>query len=228
VTLNVLAKIKLIDKNMNKDKRYKILLLFFRKNPNPTTELIFNSNFECLISVILSSKSTDIAVNNTTKLLFKIANTPKKILNLGIYNLKLYIRNIGLHNIKALNIINTSFLLITKHNGNVPNNRFELESLPGVGRKTAGVILNLLFNEKTIPVDTHVFRVSNRTNFASGRNIQEVEKKLNKVAPKAFKIHVHHWFVLHGRYICTARNIKCSTCFINKYCEFREKIFKSM
>jgi len=211
--------------NMNKEKRYKILSLFSEKNPNPKTELIFSSDFELLLSVMLSAKSTDLIVNKTTKILFQIANTPESILLLGVEGLKNYIKHIGLYNMKALNIINTSFLIITKHKGKIPKNRNELESFPGVGRKTANIILNILFKKKTIAVDTHVFRVSNRTNFAKGKNVKEVEKKLNKVVPSIFKLKIHFWFVLHGRYICTARKFKCNICLVYKFCEFKEKKF---
>lgn len=211
---------------MNKEKRYKILSLFYDNNPNPKIELIFSSDFELLLSVILSAKSTDKIVNKTTKILFKIANTPQSILCLGIECLKKYIRNIGLYNSKALNIIRTSFLIIYKHNGKIPKDRIELESLPGVGRKTANIILNTLFKKDTIAVDTHVFRVSNRTNFAKGKNTKEVENKLIKVVPTIFKSKMHLWFVFHGRYICTARKIKCNMCLIVRLCEFNKKTLK--
>jgi len=208
---------------MNQEKRYKILSLFYRNNPEPKIELVFSSSFELLLSVILSAQSTDLIVNKTTKTLFKIANTPESILLLGLRRLKNYIKYVGLYNIKALNIIRTSFLILTKYNGIVPNNRIELESLPGVGRKTANVLLNVLFKKKTIAVDTHVFRVSNRTHFVRGKNVKEVEKKLLKVVPDVFKLNFHSWFVLHGRYICTARKIKCNICLIHKLCEFDKK-----
>jgi len=208
---------------MNKEKRYKILSLFYRNNPKPKIELVFSSHFELLLSVILSAQSTDLIVNKTTKKLFKIANTPESILFLGLKRLKNCIKHVGLYNTKALNIIRTSFLILTKYNGIVPNNRIELESLPGVGRKTANVLLNVLFKKTTIAVDTHVFRVSNRTNFVTGKNVKEVEKKLIKAVPNVFKLNVHSWFVLHGRYICTARKIKCNICLIFKLCEFDKK-----
>ncbi|QIQ41727.1 MAG: endonuclease III [Buchnera aphidicola (Microlophium carnosum)] len=210
---------------MNNKKRYNILSLFYKKYPDPNIELVYSSDFELLLSVILSAQSTDFSVNKTTKILFQRANTPESILLLGLNNLKNYIRNIGLYNTKALNIIRTSFLILNKYNGIVPNNRIELESLPGVGRKTSNIILNILFKKKTIAVDTHVFRVSNRTNFAKGKNVKEVEKKLIKVVPNIFKLNFHSWFVLHGRYICTARKIKCNICLIFKLCEFNKKIF---
>ncbi|ANZ22788.1 endonuclease III [Buchnera aphidicola (Diuraphis noxia)] len=208
---------------MNKDKRYKILLLFLKHNPNPKIELIFCSDFELLLSVMLSAKSTDIIVNKTTKILFKIANTPEGILSLGLKRLEEYIKHVGLYHTKALNIIKTSYLILTQFKGKIPNTRDELELFPGVGRKTANVILNVLFKQKTIAVDTHVFRVSNRTNFANGKNVLEVEKKLNKVVPSTFKSQIHYWFVLHGRYVCTARKLKCNICLIHKLCEFKKK-----
>ncbi|MCU4137097.1 endonuclease III [Buchnera aphidicola (Sitobion miscanthi)] len=208
---------------MNKDKRYKILSLFYSKCPEPKTELIFSSDFELLLSVILSAQSTDFIVNKTTKTLFKIANTPKGILLLGLSGLKNHIKEIGLYNTKALNIIRTSYLILNKYDGMIPKNRIELESLPGVGRKTSNILLNILFKKKTIAVDTHVFRVSNRTNFAKGKNVKEVENKLMRVVPNIFKLNFHSWFVLHGRYICTARKIKCNICLIFKFCEFNKK-----
>lgn len=210
---------------MNKEKRYKILLLFYSKCPEPKIELVFSSDFELLLSVILSAQSTDLIVNKTTKKLFKIANTPESILLLGLENLKNYIKNVGLYNVKALNIIRTASLILNKFNGMIPNNRIELESLPGVGRKTSNILLNILFKKKTIAVDTHVFRVSNRTNFAKGKNVREVEKKLIKVVPDIFKLNFHAWFILHGRYVCTARKIKCNLCLICTLCEFKNKKF---
>lgn len=210
---------------MNKEKRYKILSLFHTHNSDPKLELIFSSDFELLLSVILSAQSTDIMVNKITKKLFKIANTPQSILFLGLEKLKNYIKNIGLYNIKALNIIRTSFIIFHKYHGRIPKNRIELESLPGVGRKTANIILNVLFQKNTIAVDTHVFRVANRTNFAKGKNVKEVEKKLIKVVPVFFKLKIHSWFVLHGRYICTARKVNCNICLIAQLCEFNKKIF---
>ncbi|QCI18680.1 endonuclease III [Buchnera aphidicola] len=210
---------------MNAKKRYKILSLFQNNYPNPKTELIFSSNFELLISLILSAQATDIVVNKTTRVLFKVANTPESILQLGIEQLKYYIKSVGLYNTKAENIIKTSFLLFHKYRNEIPNNRVKLESLPGVGRKTANIILNLLFNKKTIAVDTHVFRVSNRTGFAIGDNVIKVEKKLMKFVPSIFKRNVHFWFVYHGRYICQARKIQCNICLISKFCEFTNNKF---
>ncbi|QCI16953.1 endonuclease III [Buchnera aphidicola (Aphis helianthi)] len=208
---------------MNKSKRYSILSLFYINQPNPMTELIFSSDFELLISLILSAQSTDVMVNKITCILFKVANTPESILQLGIKRLKYYIKNLGLYNIKAVYIIKISYLLINKYNNQIPNSRIELESLPGVGRKTANIILNLLFDQKTIAVDTHVFRVSNRTGFATGKNVIQVEKKLIKVVPSIFKKNVHFWFVYHGRYICKARKKQCDICLISKFCELTNK-----
>ncbi|QFQ32855.1 endonuclease III [Buchnera aphidicola (Aphis fabae)] len=205
---------------MNKKKRYEILSLFHVNEPNPMIELFFSSDFELLISLILSAQSTDKTVNKITFILFKIANTPEGILQLGIEKLKYYIKSVGLYNTKAKYIIQTSFLLFNKYNNKIPKNRIELESLPGVGRKTANIILNVLFNKKTIAVDTHVFRVSNRTGFATGKNVIKVEKKLMKVVPSVFKKNIHFWFVYHGRYICKARKQKCNICLISKFCEF--------
>ncbi|QCI24776.1 endonuclease III [Buchnera aphidicola (Rhopalosiphum padi)] len=208
---------------MNKKKRYEILSLFYKKNSNPKIELIFSSDFELLLSVILSAKSTDVMVNKITGILFPIANTPQGILQLGLDKLRYYIKSIGLYNTKSLHIINTAHLIKTKYKNKVPSNRIELESLPGVGRKTANIILNVLFNKKTIAVDTHVFRVANRTGFAKGKNIIDVEKKMIKIVPSIFKKYVHFWFVFHGRYVCTARQLKCKICLIEKLCEFDRK-----
>ncbi|AWH90646.1 endonuclease III [Buchnera aphidicola (Melanaphis sacchari)] len=209
---------------MNKEKRYKILSLFYKNNPTPKTELIFSSGFELLISVILSAQSTDIMVNKVTRKLFKVANTPQSILQIGYTKLRNYINSLGLYNKKARNIINTSLILINRYNNKIPKHRIELESLPGVGRKTANIILNILFHKKTIPIDTHVFRVSNRTGFARGNSVAKVEKKINRVVPSLFKKNIHFWFVLHGRYICRSRALKCNICLINKLCEFSKKL----
>ncbi|CAL4319547.1 endonuclease III [Buchnera aphidicola] len=208
---------------MNKKKRYEILFLFFKNNPNPNTELIFSSAFELFIAVILSAQSTDIMVNKVTSILFKVANTPQDILNLGFDKLRHYIKSIGLNNRKASYIINSTLLIINKYKNQIPSDRCALESLPGVGRKTANILLNILFQKKTIAVDTHVFRVANRTGFAKGKNVIDVEKKMLKVVPSLFKKNIHFWFVLHGRYICTARQLKCKICLIKKLCEFNKK-----
>ncbi|ALD15082.1 endonuclease III [Buchnera aphidicola (Aphis glycines)] len=205
---------------MNSKERYKILSLFHVNQPYPMTELIFSSNFELLVSLILSAQSTDNIVNKTTFILFQVANTPESIVQLGMKKLKNYIRSVGLYNTKAQYIIKTSFLLLKKYDNQIPNTRAELESLPGIGRKIANIILNLLFDKQTIAVDTHVFRVSNRTGFAIGKNVMQVEKKLMKVVPSIFKKNIHFWFVYHGRYICKARQPRCDVCLIKNFCEF--------
>ncbi|QIQ41170.1 MAG: endonuclease III [Buchnera aphidicola (Aphis urticata)] len=205
---------------MNRVIRYNILSLFNINQPYPTTELVFSSDFELLISLILSSQSTDAMVNKTTFILFKVANTPESILQLGIEKLKYYIKSVGLYNTKAEYIIKTSFLLLNKYHNKIPDTRIAIESLPGIGRKIANILLNVLFNKKTIAVDTHVFRVSNRTGFAIGESVIKVEKKLMKVVPSIFKKNIHFWFVYHGRYICKARKQKCNICLIKQFCEF--------
>ena len=191
---------------MNKLKRSHIFYVLKEKTPSPTTELIYKTPFELLISVILSAQATDISVNKATKRLFAAANTPEDIISLGLNNLKKHIKTIGLYNNKAKNIIDTCKTLVEKHNGKVPNTRESLENLSGVGRKTANVILNTVFGEPTIAVDTHIFRVSNRTGIATGRNVIEVENKLLRHVPDEFKKDAHHLLILHGRYTCTARN----------------------
>ncbi|HGJ5876555.1 MAG TPA: endonuclease III [Arsenophonus sp.] len=212
---------------MNKQKRIAILTRLRDNNPTPTTELIFNSPFELLISVLLSAQATDISVNKATAKLYQIANTAKKMLALDIYEIKSYIKTIGLFNTKAENIIKTCQILVDKYNGEVPENREALESLPGVGRKTANVILNTAFGWPTIAVDTHIFRVCNRTNFAPGKNVIEVEQKLLKVVPNEFKVNCHHWFILHGRYTCLARKPRCGSCIIEDLCEFNDKQYSA-
>ncbi|MFS1563623.1 MAG: endonuclease III [Candidatus Arsenophonus phytopathogenicus] len=208
---------------MNKQKRIDILTRLRDNNPTPTTELVFNSPFELLISVLLSAQATDISVNKATAKLYPITNTAEKMLALGIDEIKHYIKTIGLFNTKAENIIKTCQILIDKYNGQVPENREALESLPGVGRKTANVVLNTAFGWPTIAVDTHIFRVCNRTNFAPGKNVIEVEQKLLKVVPTEFKVDCHHWFILHGRYTCIARKPRCGSCIIEDLCEFNDK-----
>ncbi|AWX15377.1 endonuclease III [Mergibacter septicus] len=208
---------------MNKQKRIEILTRLQQQNPHPTTELNYNSVFELLIAVILSAQATDVGVNKATAKLFPVANTPQAILDLGIDGLKSYIKTIGLYNSKAENIIKTCRDLIEKHQGEVPQTRSELEALAGVGRKTANVVLNTAFGLPTIAVDTHIFRVSNRTNFAPGKNVVEVEEKLNKVVPDQFKVDVHHWLILHGRYTCIARKPRCGACLIEDLCEYKDK-----
>tara|TARA_X000000368_G_scaffold111910_1_gene87187 strand:+ start:46 stop:690 length:645 start_codon:yes stop_codon:yes gene_type:complete len=209
---------------LNQVKRSSIFSLLSKKIPKPTTELIYKTPFELLISVILSAQATDVSVNKATKKLYAVANTPKDILSLGLKNLKKYIKTIGLYNNKAKNIISTCRVLINKHDGKVPNDRASLEELPGVGRKTANVILNTVFGEPTIAVDTHIFRVSNRTGIATGNNVIEVEKKLLKHVPDNFKKNAHHLLILHGRYTCTARSPKCSSCIIYSDCEWKDRI----
>lgn len=208
---------------MNKQKRIEILTRLRDQNPHPTTELNFSSPFELLIAVILSAQATDKGVNKATDKLFPVANTPQAIYNLGVEGLKEYIKTIGLFNSKAENIIKTCKDLLDKHNGEVPQTREELEALAGVGRKTANVVLNTAFGQPTIAVDTHIFRVANRMNFAPGKDVVKVEEKLLKVVPDEFKVDVHHWLILHGRYTCIARKPRCGSCIIEDLCEFKEK-----
>jgi len=191
--------------------------------PAPTTELEFENPFELLIAVILSAQATDVSVNKATAKLYPVANTPAAILALGVDGLKPYIRTIGLFNSKAANIIKTSRILLEKHNGEVPRTRPELEALPGVGRKTANVVLNTAFGEPTIAVDTHIFRVSNRTGIAKGKTPLEVEKRLVRLTPDEFKQDAHHWLILHGRYVCKARKPLCGECPIVDWCEYTKK-----
>ncbi|QEH45774.1 endonuclease III [Aggregatibacter actinomycetemcomitans] len=208
---------------MNKEKRIEILKRLRAANPHPTTELNFSSPFELLIAVILSAQATDKGVNKATDKLFPIANTPQAILALGVDGLKEYIKTIGLFNSKAENIIKTCRDLIEKHNGEVPEDRAALEALAGVGRKTANVVLNTAFGHPTIAVDTHIFRVCNRTGFAPGKDVVKVEEKLIKVVPAEFKVDVHHWLILHGRYTCVARKPRCGACIIEDLCEYKDK-----
>lgn len=208
---------------MNKAKRVEILTRLRNENPHPTTELNYSNPFELLIAVILSAQATDKGVNKATDKLFPVANTPQAILDLGLDGLKEYIKTIGLFNSKAENIIKTCRDLIEKHNGQVPEDQKALEALAGVGRKTANVVMNTAFGHPTIAVDTHIFRVSNRTNFAPGKNVVQVEEKLLKVVPDEFKVDVHHWLILHGRYTCIARKPRCGSCIIEDLCEFKEK-----
>ena len=208
---------------MNKEKRIEILKRLSAVNPHPTPELNFSSPFELLIAVILSAQATDKGVNKATDKLFPVANTPQAILALGVDGLKEYIKTIGLFNSKAENIIKTCRDLIEKHNGEVPEDRAALEALAGVGRKTANVVLNTAFGHPTIAVDTHIFRVCNRTGFAPGKDVVKVEEKLIKVVPAEFKVDVHHWLILHGRYTCVARKPRCGACIIEDLCEYKEK-----
>lgn len=208
---------------MNKEKRIEILKRLRAANPHPTTELNFSSPFELLIAVILSAQATDKGVNKATDKLFPAANTPQAILALGVDGLKEYIKTIGLFNSKAENIIKTCRDLIEKHHGEVPEDREALEALAGVGRKTANVVLNTAFGHPTIAVDTHIFRVCNRTGFAPGKDVVKVEEKLIKVVPAEFKVDVHHWLILHGRYTCVARKPRCGACIIEDLCEYKNK-----
>jgi endonuclease-3 len=205
---------------MNKEKRRQILERLREANPHPTTELEYSSPFELLVSVILSAQATDVSVNKAMAKLYPVANTPQAILNLGVDGLKDYIKTIGLYNAKAENIIKTCRILLEKHNGEVPEDRTALEALPGVGRKTANVVLNTAFGWPTIAVDTHIFRVANRTGFAPGKDVNEVEEKLLKHVPAEFKLDVHHWLILHGRYTCIARKPRCGSCLIEDLCCF--------
>lgn len=209
---------------MNQAKRLEIFDRLARETPEPTTELVYSTPFELLIAVVLSAQSTDKGVNKATAKLFAAANTPDAILALGEPGLKDYIKTIGLFNSKAANIIKLCRLILDKHDGKVPESRADLEALPGVGRKTANVILNTAFGHPTIAVDTHIFRVANRTRLATGKNVLEVERKLDKVVPKQHKKDAHHLLILHGRYTCTARKPKCSSCIILDLCEFDAKI----
>jgi endonuclease-3 len=209
---------------MNQAKRTAIFERFRQANPSPTTELHHASPFELLIAVILSAQSTDAGVNKATAKLFKVAKTPKAMSKLGVRGLKKYIKTIGLYNTKAENIIKTSRILVKDYGGKVPSNRESLESLPGVGRKTANVILNTAFGQPTIAVDTHIFRVANRTGIAPGKTVLEVEKRLLRLVPEEFKKNAHHWLILHGRYVCTARKPHCPECIINDLCEWKHKV----
>ncbi|MCB1584339.1 MAG: endonuclease III [Xanthomonadales bacterium] len=211
---------------MNKEKRTEIFTRWRNINPKPTTELEFSSPFELLVAVALSAQSTDVGVNKATRRLFPVANTPETILALGEDGLKDYIKTIGLYNSKAKHIIQTCQILIEQYDSKVPENRNDLESLPGVGRKTANVILNTAFGQPTMAVDTHIFRVSNRTKIAPGKNVLEVEKRLLRVIPKEFMVDAHHWLILHGRYVCKARKPMCGECVIVDLCEFNKKILK--
>ena len=208
---------------MNKAKRLEILTRLRDANPHPTTELNFSSPFELLVAVTLSAQATDVSVNKATDKLFPVANTPEAIYALGVDGLKDYIKTIGLFNSKAQNVHKLCQILIEQHNSEVPESREALEALPGVGRKTANVVLNTAFGWPTIAVDTHIYRVSNRTKFAMGKNVDKVEEKLLKVVPKEFKVDVHHWLILHGRYTCIARKPRCGSCIIEDLCEYKDK-----
>jgi endonuclease-3 len=208
---------------MNKEKRRAIFERLQAENPHPTTELEYSTTFELLVAVILSAQATDRGVNKATANLFPVANTPEKILQLGEEGLKGHIKTIGLFNSKAANIIKTCKILAQEYGGEVPQERKALEALPGVGRKTANVILNTAFGHPTMAVDTHIFRVANRTRLAPGKTVLEVEKKLLRHVPGEFKLDAHHWLILHGRYTCIARNPRCGSCIIEDLCEYRQK-----
>lgn len=208
---------------MNNTVREAIFATLAEQDPSPTTELVYTSVFELLVAVILSAQATDASVNKATKDLFMVANTPDAMLKLGTEKLKGYIRTIGLFNTKAENIIKTCRILVEQHAGQVPRDRESLEQLPGVGRKTANVILNTAFGEPTIAVDTHIFRVANRTGLAPGKTPLAVERKLLRTVPEKYRLNAHHWLILHGRYVCTARAPKCGQCGIHRYCEWRDK-----
>jgi len=208
---------------MNKAKRTAIYSRLRELDPSPDTELHYDSPFELLIAVILSAQATDISVNLATDKLYPVANTPAALLDLDVDGLTPYIRHIGLYNNKAKNIIETCRILLEEHGGEVPRNREALERLPGVGRKTANVVLNTAFGEPTIAVDTHIFRVANRTGLAPGKTVLEVEKKLTRLTPDEFRKDAHHWLILHGRYVCKARKPLCGECPIIEWCEYRRK-----
>lgn len=208
---------------MNQDKRRLIFERFREKDAEPDTELHYQSPFQLLIAVILSAQATDVSVNLATRELFAVAPTPSEMLDLGVEGLKEYIKTIGLYNAKAENVHNTCRILLAEYNGEIPKTREELERLPGVGRKTANVVLNTAYDHPVIAVDTHIFRVANRTNIARGKDPREVEDRLTKWLPSEFKKGAHHWLILHGRYICTARKPKCYLCDIEDLCEFKDK-----
>jgi endonuclease-3 len=208
---------------MNQEKRQAIFQRLQAENPNPTTELNYKTPFELLVAVILSAQATDKGVNRATDQLYPVANTPQDILNLGVDGLKKYIKTIGLFNNKAKNIIETCRILVERYEEEVPAERKALEALPGVGRKTANVVLNTAFGHPTMAVDTHIFRVSNRTRIAPGKTPLEVEKKLLRLTPKAYLQDAHHWLILHGRYTCVARKPRCGSCLIEDLCEYKEK-----
>ncbi len=208
---------------MNRQKRHEIFSRLREENPSPVTELNYTSPFELLIAVILSAQATDKGVNRATDKLFPAAHTPQAIFDLGETGLKQYIKSIGLYNTKGANIIKTCRMLLDRHQGEIPENREALEALPGVGRKTANVVLNTAFGHPVMAVDTHIFRVSNRSRIATGKDVLAVEKKLIKSIPKEFLIDAHHWLILHGRYTCIARKPRCGSCLIEDLCEYKDK-----
>ena len=208
---------------MNTAKRLEIFRRLHEDNPEPKTELAYSTPFELLVAVTLSAQATDVSVNKATAKLFPVANTPEAIYALGVEGLSEYIKTIGLYNSKAKNVIEACRILIEKHGSQVPDNREDLEALPGVGRKTANVVLNTAFRQLAMAVDTHIFRVSNRTGIAPGKNVVEVEKKLLKFVPKDYLLDAHHWLLQHGRYVCTARKPRCGACRIEDLCEYKAK-----
>ena len=210
-------------KNMTKKQIQIFFFFFFEQRPHPKTELNYSNPFELLVAVTLSAQATDVSVNKATDKLFPVANTPEAIYALGVDGLKNYIKTIGLYNAKAENVIKTCKILIEKHHSIVPNNRTDLEALPGVGRKTANVVLNTAFGQPTMAVDTHIFRLGNRTGLAVGKNVLEVEHRLVKVIPKEFIIDSHHWLILHGRYCCIARKPKCGECIVSDVCNWPDR-----
>ncbi len=210
---------------MNREKRTEIFRRLQAENPAPTTELNYTTPFELLVAVLLSAQATDTGVNKATSKLFPVANTPASILALGVEELKQYIKTIGLFNTKAENLIKTCTILIKEHHSVIPQTREALEKLPGVGRKTANVILNTAFGQPTLAVDTHIFRISNRTKIAPGKNVLEVELGLLKFIPKEYLLNAHHWLILHGRYVCIARKPRCEACIIEDLCEFKDKVY---
>lgn len=210
-------------KNMTKKQVQTFFERLREQRPEPTTELNFSSPFELLIAVMLSAQATDVSVNKATDKLYPVANTPEQILALGLEGLKSYIRTIGLYNSKAENVIKTCEILIGQHHSQVPDNRKDLEALPGVGRKTANVVLNTAFGQPTMAVDTHIFRLGNRTGLAVGKNVLEVEQRLIKVIPKEFMLDAHHWLILHGRYCCVARKPKCAECVVSDVCNWSDR-----
>src|SRR5690554_406914 len=210
-------------KNMTKKQIQTFFERLRGQRPNPKTELNYANPFELLVAVTLSAQATDVSVNKATDKLYPVANTPEAIYALGVDGLKDYIKTIGLFNSKAENVIKTCKILIEQHNSQVPDNREALEALPGVGRKTANVVLNTAFRQPAMAVDTHIFRVSNRTGIAPGKNVVEVEKRLMRLVPREFLMDAHHWLILHGRYTCTARKPKCGACLIEDLCEFKQK-----
>jgi endonuclease-3 len=208
---------------MNTQKRIEIFTRLRNENPHPTTELEYSNPYQLLVAVTLSAQATDVGVNKATRALFRKVRTPRAMLKLGEAGLKTYIRTIGLYNTKARNLIAAAEILVREHQGQVPDQRAALEALPGVGRKTANVILNTAFGQPTIAVDTHIFRVANRVGLAHGRNVEEVERRLNRCVPAEFKHDAHHWLILHGRYTCVARTPRCGSCIIEDLCEYRHK-----